>query len=275
MTTTLAPIQAHRPTPDSKRTSVLMFGVPKAGKTENATQFPKPLAIATGPNTGTLERHSVPYITPLDWGGGFQGFVTRVLPVLKDRQAHTLIKGAEPGDVETIIVDELNNLLTLNVDEVIGRDPGRELRQADFGRINAAAHQTLRDLASLKSPKYNATTGEWLPRYNVVCTCHLKDVNDAKGNLVRVAPFIFGQTRDLVGSFFDFIFLLARELVAAPIVAGQPVTRRTEYVAYTAPPDPTMTRLGLGGAIAGNLPGRLVLSSPDTLYNAIQAQLKA
>jgi hypothetical protein len=252
-----------------------LFGVPKAGKTENAAQFPKPLAIATGPNTGTLERHGVPYLTPLDWGGGFQSFVTKVLPTLKDRQAHTFIKDAGPEDVETIIIDELNNLLTLNVDEIIGRDAGRELRQADFGRINAAAHQTLRDLASLKIPKFNATTGEWLPRYNVVCTCHLKDVNDAKGNLVRVAPFIFGQTRDLVGSFFDFIFLLARELVAAPIVAGQPVSRKTEFVAYTSPPDSTMTRLGLGGAIAGNLPGRLVLATPSTLYDAIQAQLVA
>ena len=261
----MPPITARMPEHGVRKASVLLYGVPKTGKTENALQFPFPLVLATGANTGTLEQADFPYLVPDDWDGTWGGFRSKVLPVLKARQASTLVP---PGvAVETIVIDELNNLIELLVNHISGPDPARKWTMQDFGRFGAELSPVLRDLANLKNPLGDKD------RYNVVATCHVRDVTDGDGNLAAIAPKILGQTKDMVGAYFDFVALLTKELATEIDATTKTVRKVAQYHAYTSPPDKFHARLGLGGSIGRNFPARLHLTGPTTLHDEIVKHL--
>jgi len=255
---------AHRGDARNRRASVLLYGVPKSGKTHNALTFPVPLVLAFGANTGTVDVSEYPYMTPASWGGTWQGFRSRILPVLKAREAHLLLgPGASPDDVQTIVIDEVNTMAKLLEEAITAGDPGRKWAHSDFGRLGGELTSTLRDLTQLKNPAGPK------PRYNVIACCHIREANDPDGNLVAVQPMIMGQTRDVLGSYFDTVLLLANEITKSIDPTTKLVVQQQQFVAYSTPPDKFHARLGLGGSIGKDFPVKIVLTEKTALRDTI------
>lgn len=194
------------------RRTVLYQGGPGSGKSHCSLTWPKPLVIYCEENTATLEKFTHleegRVVFPSDWGDTFTSFRNNVVPLIKNRQAHlmlseydddgALVKEADPGSVETIVIDAVSSLLFDLEREVVQPYAGGKIPHSTTGpKFLYQAEEVMRDIVGAAKPYADK------PCYNIICTTHLKDVTDESGNLVKISPAIYGQMKDLLTRWFD------------------------------------------------------------------------
>lgn len=233
--------------PRQENYSIAVLGTEKSGKTTFACSMPEPIAIAySDPNRATVE------------GYVREGRKIDLYPVKTWKDFEEFVKMAVARQLEarTLVVDSWGFLSDRLVSMLAG--PSGEVTIQQWGRIKDHNWETLMQLLSCTEAK-----GEH-PGYHIVVTCHLTDVTDEKGNLIKVRPAISGSFKDTFGRCFDSVFLSRSRAVRA-VVDNRMVTTGVEHVLLTTPPDSYHT---CGDGVGGK-GGRKAL--PPEIPNSFQA----
>ena len=235
--------------------SVLYQGPPKSGKTHCAVSWPDPLVLYTETNRATLEKHpGVRYLLPPDWDNDINKLEIRILPELEHRRAHHLVGLPELSSaVQTIVLDSMTVALADIQRDIQGAKD--KMTMNDFGRFLVRGESFVRRLVELTQPRGDH------PGYNVVMTVHERDVTDDAGGLVKMAPAIMGQLKDLVSRFFDTVLICeAATEYKVETSSNGPAVRvpTTVHRVWSVPPDVYhVCGDGVGGGRLQTLPPNL------------------
>ena len=231
---------------ESKRT-VLLKGLSGSGKTESALSFPGPLTVIhTDRNFATLNAAvargvKVDPIPVSSW----KDYEQVIVPAIANREL----------DCQTVVVDTVDFLLDLMWREIQGTRS--KLTQPDWGTGLTQASQTTFSITSAA----HAVPGR--RSYNIVFNCHLKNVTNEDGGLVRIAPALKGAFEAAIENYFDYVLLLEAG-VTTTIVGTPPVAKKDrKFIVYTVPPTPLHTCKG------GSLPAEVVIPNGRGLYETL------
>lgn len=221
--------------------SILYKGESGYRKTTYALTWPQPLVgLYTETNQATVVKAikagvNVVFYNPANWAE-----VTAFSQAAKNRQI----------DAKSLILDTLDGVGAVCFREIAG--PSGEMDQQKWGRFLSRMRFFCEDVAQAAKPK------DGKPAYHIVCTSHLKDITDDKGNLVKIRCKIDGQFKDDVEAFFDTVLLCDMRLRAEQVEeAGRRFMRQTpEFFCRALPPDKyhTCKPNGLPAEVGGTYP---------------------
>lgn len=243
-----------KPVSQSSCLSVLFKGPAGSGKTRSALTFPGPiLSIYADVNRDTLRTMSAQGVEvmpmPVESWSFYQD---KVVPLVKARRLGL------PKEPRTIVVDTIDFLSDLMWREIQGSKSN--LSQPDFGKGLRQLMTTTRDLVYATSPRGDH------PGYHVVFNCHIRDVTDDSGSLVKIAPAIMGQFKDQIEDCFDYVLITQSE-VASNVTDGR-VQKVRQFKIFTAPPDRYQTAKG------GSLPTEIIVPNDASTFDLLNQHWK-
>ena len=201
--------------------SILLEGPEKSGKTHFWCSMPGPIVAAyTDPNRATPEGfmadgREIELIPIRDW----KTYQNHFIPAVMNRKL----------EARTIVVDSYTYFGDKLPMEMAGGDGKVAIHT--WGRIKELHWSAMMDLVNATGPGPN---GE--PGYNIVVTCHLMDIQDDNGSLIKVRPQITGGFRDAIGKQFDSVFIAASEAVNEVKDGRRQLVGKRHFL-WTIPPD--------------------------------------
>lgn len=249
--------QMTAPNDFTRKLTVLYSGDSKSGKTHAALTWPDPGVLYYEVNMATLQKFpNIPFIMGQDIGT-IENLEMVVLPSLEQGKADQLF-GAP---VQTIVLDSLTEMFSQLSKEIQGTR--EKLSIPDFGRFLSRGESIVKRLVSLSKPTASR------PAYNFVATVHLRDVQDDEGNLVKVRPAIPGQMKDILGRFFDTVFvnkMLREERVEMKPDGTARKVLDERRIVWSLPQDKYHAcGDGIGGGILKVLPGVCAGTYPELI----------
>jgi hypothetical protein len=213
--------------------SILLKGASGAGKTWNLGTWPPPIKIANFDKNlktiGDLVRGGLDAeVFVFDTFAEFENeFVRKVLH--------------REFEAETVAVDTVDFMAAMLMRDV----QGNKLRLAmqDWGTILNKLRSTLSDLTAATAPLPD------LPSYNVVLTCHLMDITNDDGALLKTAPKIPGQFKDELEAYLDTVLYCTSQISSKPVPqpgGGSKLVPSKQFLCHSVPPNPFITCKGGG-----------------------------
>lgn len=254
---------------DSKIT-VLVLGEQKTGKTHFWCTFPKPIVCLyteTNQETadGFIEDCAPGDITLLKLPSTVPGnstvkdwpfYADKFVPAVQNRML----------EAATVVVDNYAGLSQAICAQKSGGGT-TPIQIQQWGQILDAHIDRTNMLLSAARP----LAGK--PSYNIVVTCHLTDITNDKGALLRNAPAITGAFKDAIGGKFGSVFIskakTRHDTVDMPGGGKQMLPVKADHYLYTVPPN---EYIACGDGVGGK-GGRKEL--PGVIENTYQALCKA
>ena len=217
--------------------TVLLKGFSGAGKSSLAVGFPEPICYIHADSNKLVAKaakaagRNIDLIALEDWGN----YEDIIIPEAKARQI----------PARTLVVDDASSLAY----NLINKMQGSKARPSfeDYAAILRRQFETTMAITNTAIPQGAH------PGYNVVFTSRLKDYNDESGALLGYQCCMWGQFKDHIESFFNYV-LLCESSTANKIVANKSQLAR-QFKIYSVPPNRYHTCKG------GKLPPEIVV--PD------------
>ena len=230
--------------------TVLLKGISKQGKSFTAVNFPKPmLYVHADPNTrvASVARANGADIDllPVD---DYSTYDDIVIPAAKAREIAA----------RTIVIDDASSLAKKLVDKIQGTKsrPSRD----DYSAILRKHWENTTDITNTAKP-----LGDH-PGYNIVFTARLKGKADDEGVLEKYECCVWGQFKDHIESFFNYI-LLCESGTANKIVDNKSRLAR-QFKIYSVPPNRYHTCSG------GELPPEIVVPDGGNAFEILNQYWK-
>lgn len=231
------------------RLSVLLKGHSGSGKTRTALSFPGPIRLLYTDKNRETVRQMVTAGTQVEGSiiETWSQFSNEVLPGLLRRES----------TCQTITLDTVDFLSAMMWTDIEGSKG--KLSMQDFGTGLRRLSEATRSLVSLTLPQ------DQHPGYHVVFCCHLKDVTDDSGSLLRIGPAIMGQFANQLEDYFDYVLLLQGQMISQiQQVNGQSKSvPAKQFKIWSVPPDRYHTCKG------GVLPAELTIDQDQNAFEVL------
>lgn len=166
--------------------SMLVYSIPKEGKTTFASTLPNPLFINLEQGLKSIRMKSIDYVEPNSW--------TEILSVIMELQ-----REAKPGVVtykgkeyNSVVVDPLNELYAIVMRSIL-MGSGRELPHLqDWGLAGSRVERTIVEFVKLP--------------VHTCFTCLEQIDKDEMTGRIFAAPLLPGKLSKKVPALFDFVF---------------------------------------------------------------------
>jgi len=234
--------------------SVMYKGHSGSGKTHNALSWPKPLLVVQFDKNRLTLRDAIEE--------GEKGDIEVVFPQNWHDYAEVLIPSITNRLVEfnTIVIDTYDMMATAMWREIQGSS--KRLTNTEFG---VGLNRMMDTTNQLVEATRNRNDGKHY--YNIIVNTHTKDVTDEGGSLLRVAPAIMGQFKDIIEDYFDYVFLCraGTESKVQEVGGRQVSVPSKKFQCYTVPPDSYNTCKG------GKLPPVISPGTHDNITQLLSA----
>lgn len=126
--------------------TVLLYGLPKAGKTTFAGTMPRPLFISLEPGMVSLARQQIDYVEPKSW--------TEILWVISELQSgastDTQTVKFMGKEYSSVVIDPLNEFYKLVMSGVLSLSKGREMPSIqDWGLAGDRVERAIKEFCKL------------------------------------------------------------------------------------------------------------------------------
>ncbi len=215
------------------RESILYEGPSGTGKTTNAASWPQPQVWAMFDKNLKTIRELIK--------GGVDASVM-IFDTFKEFEDNFVRPALHREfDAQTIIVDTADFMAAMLLRDIQGTQI--RLKMGDWGTILNKLRSVFSDLTS---------TTAYLPdkpSYNVVVNCHLMDVTNDDGALLKTVPKIPGQFKDELQAYLDTVLYCTSQITSAPVKqpgGGTKLVNQKQFLCHSVPPTPFITCKGGG-----------------------------
>lgn len=258
---------------EDRKFAVLFKGRAGAGKSTAALSFPGPHYIVTADLNDETNREGAldgklfggAHIGRGEWGH----YADIIVPAVVNRRVQ--VENKETGEwipAQTIVVDSISFLAQICMHDIVGNN---DRTQRDYGRLLDRLQDTTASMLSARKPMRNQKNEITHPGYNIVFTCHLRDLTDTEGNVLSVAPDIDGQFRGRIDACFDYTLLCKSEMKTSLVEipgGGKRAEKSKQFTLYAAAPDAKTECKG------GRLPAELIIEEGQSVYDRLNETWK-